>query len=72
MAQKTPGASIPITNYRRNICPSEKMLFAKVAEDFSKQKLTLLNCDWKQSAKIIQMSRVNERLSNILIMSQIL
>ena len=64
MAQKTPGASIPITNYRRNICPSEKMLFAKVAEDFSKQKLTLLNCDWKQSAKIIQMSRVNERLSN--------
>ena len=70
MAQKTPGASIPITNYRRNICPSEKMLFAKVAEDFSKQKLTLLNCDWKQSAKIIQMSRVNERLSNILIRDQ--
>ena len=63
MAQKTPGAA----SYRQNICPSEKMLFAKVAEDFSKQKLTLLNCDWKQSAKIIQMSRVNERLSNILI-----
>lgn len=60
MAQKTPGAA----SYRQNICPSEKMLFAKVAEDFSKQKLTLLNCDWKQSAKIIQMSRVNERLSN--------
>ena len=66
MAQKTPGAA----SYRQNICPSEKMLFAKVAEDFSKQKLTLLNCDWKQSAKIIQMSRVNERLSNILIRDQ--
>ena len=68
MAQKPAGASIPITNtnYRRNICQSEKIPFEKVAEDFSKQKLTLLNCDWKQSAKIIQMSRVNEHLSNLL------
>ena len=66
MAQKPAGASISITNtnYRRNICLSEKMPFEKVAEDFSKQKLTLLNCDWEQSARIIQMSRVNERLSN--------
>ena len=66
MAQKPAGASIPITNtnYRRNICQSEKIPFEKVAEDFSKQKLTLLNCDWEQSARIIQMSRVNERLSN--------
>lgn len=66
MAQKPAGASISITNtnYRRNICLSEKMPFEKVAEDFSKLKLTLLNCDWEQSAKIIQMSRVNERLSN--------
>lgn len=64
MAQKTPGASIPITNYRRNIYPSEEIPFEKVAEDFSKQKLTLLNCDWEQSARIIRMSRVNERLSN--------
>ena len=68
MAQKPAGASIPITNtnYRRNICLSEKIPFEKVAEDFSKQKLTLLNCDWEQSARIIQMSRVNERLSNTL------
>ena len=66
MAQKPAGASILITNtnYRRNICPSEKVPFEKVAEDFSKQKLPLLNCDWEQSARIIQMSRVNERLSN--------
>ena len=70
MAQKPAGASIPITNYGRNICPSEKMPFEKVAEDFSKQKLTLLNCDWEQSAKIIQMSRVNERLSDTLIRDQ--
>ena len=63
MAQKPAGA-IPITNYGRNICPSEKVPFEKVAEDFSKQKLPLLNCDWEQSARIIQMSRVNERLSN--------
>ena len=66
MAQKPAGASIPITNtnYRRNICLSEKIPFEKVAEDFSKQKLTLLNCDWEQSARIIRMSHVNERLSN--------
>lgn len=70
MAQKPAGASIPITNYGRNICPSEKMPFEKVAEDFSKQKLTLLNCDWEQSAKIIQMSRVNERRSDTLIRDQ--
>lgn len=63
MAQKPAGA-IPITNYGRNICPSEKIHFEKVAEDFSKQKLILLNCDWEQSAKIIRMSHVNERLSN--------
>ena len=68
MAQKPAGASILITNTncRRNICPSEKVPFEKVAEDFSKQKLTLLNCDWEQSARIIQMSRVNEHLSNLL------
>ena len=37
MAQKPAGASIPITNtnYRQNVCLSEKMPFEKVAEDFS-------------------------------------
>ena len=62
MVQETPGAA----NYRRNICPSEKTPFEKVAETFSKQKLSLLNCDWRQSAKIIQISRANEHLSNLL------
>ena len=71
MAQKTPGAPVPTTNfnnlYGQNICPQEKKSFPGVVEYFEKQKLPLLNCDWEQSAKIILMSRVNEHISNDLV-----